>query len=142
MDITPTAEELQVIRRADEQGLQRFVDAQDRNGMYQRAVEEIKSGRKQSHWIWYIFPQMRGLGRSLTSQYYGINGREEAKAYAQHPVLFPRLLEVTQLVLDSPETISNIFADDAIKVKSSMMLFDSVSSNPLFKQVLSKCRPR
>lgn len=73
--------------------LQRFLDAQTYD--YERALQEIKNGRKQSHWVWYIFPQLKGFGHSYNSEYYGISGLEEAKAYYNHPVLGSRLIEIT-----------------------------------------------
>ena len=78
--------------------LQRFIDAQARD--YEQALREIKNGLKQTHWIWYIFPQLKGLGHSYNSEYYGIDGLEEARAYYGHPVLRGRLVEITQALLE------------------------------------------
>ena len=124
--------------------LQRFLNAQDSGlveygtASYETALREIKEGRKTSHWIWYVFPQMKGLGRSQLSQFYGINGREEAYAYMDHPVLSQRLIEATQAVLDSGKSAYEIFGNDTVKFRSCMLLFASVSSNPVFKKVIQK----
>src|SRR5690349_2056688 len=79
--------------------LQRFVDAQDRGGTYERALAELRAGRKTSHWMWFVFPQRAGLGRSETSRRYAIASPEEARAYAEHPVLGPRLIESAEALL-------------------------------------------
>ena len=124
--------------------LQRFVNAQDTGlveygtASYETALREIKEGRKTSHWIWYVFPQMKGLGRSQLSQFYGINGREEAYAYMDHPVLSQRLIEATEAVLNNEKSAYEIFGNDTVKFKSCMRLFASVSSNPVFKKVIQK----
>jgi uncharacterized protein (DUF1810 family) len=80
----------------DRYALQRFVDAQDR--VYDTVLAELRNGAKRSHWIWFVFPQLRGLGRSATAQHYGISSLEEARAYLAHPVLGPRLRDCTRLV--------------------------------------------
>ena len=124
--------------------LKRFLDAQDAGGFYnntetyQTALQEVKNGLKRTHWIWYVFPQMKGLGKSEISKYYGINGREEAYAYIDHPVLRERLVEITQAVLDSKKTVYEIFGADTIKVRDCMRLFASVSEIPVFRQMLLK----
>ena len=124
--------------------LKRFLDAQESGGLYDNmtnyhtALQEIRNGHKQTHWIWYIFPQMKGLGKSNLSKYYGINGREEAYAYIDHPVLRERLVEITQAVLDSKKTVYEIFGADTIKVRDCMRLFASVSEIPVFRQMLVK----
>lgn len=124
--------------------LQRFVNAQDSGlveygtASYETALREIKEGRKRTHWIWYVFPQMKGLGRSQLSQFYGINGREEAYAYMDHPVLSQRLIEATEAVLNNEKSAYEIFGNDTVKFKSCMRLFASVSSNPVFKKVIQK----
>ncbi len=124
--------------------LQRFVNAQDSGlveygtASYETALREIKEGRKTSHWIWYVFPQMKGLGHSQLSQFYGINGREEAYAYMDHPVLSQRLIEATEAVLNNEKSAYEIFGNDTVKFKSCMRLFASVSSNPVFKKVIQK----
>ena len=124
--------------------LQRFVNAQDSGlveygtASYETALREIKEGRKTSHWIWYVFPQMKGLGRSQLSQFYGINGREEAYAYMDHPVLSQRLIEATEAVLNNEKSAYEIFGNDTVKFKSCMRLFASVSDHPVFKKVIQK----
>lgn len=124
--------------------LQRFVNAQDSGlveygtASYETALREIRAGRKRSHWIWYVFPQMKGLGHSQLSQFYGINGREEAYAYMDHPVLSQRLIEATEAVLNNKKSAYEIFGNDTVKFRSCMLLFASVSSNPVFKKVIQK----
>lgn len=124
---------------AVEARLSRFIEAQA-GGVYEQALQEVRNGRKVSHWIWYIFPQMKGLGRSPRSQYYGIDGRDEAKAYINHPVLRSRLVEITQAVLDNDNTVYEIFGEDAIKVRSCMLLFASVCDIAVFKRMVSRYR--
>ncbi|MBR1713067.1 MAG: DUF1810 domain-containing protein [Alloprevotella sp.] len=117
--------------------LERFVKAQEND--YARALEEIRSGRKLSHWIWYIFPQLRGLGRSAMSDYYGLADRAEADRYASHPLLGGRLREVTAALLALPEdrTAVEVLGDvDAVKVRSCMTLFAAVTGERLFRDVL------
>ncbi len=116
--------------------LQRFIRAQEWD--YEKALAEVKTGRKQTHWIWYIFPQMVGLGHSRMSQTYGIKGREEAKAYIENPILRQHLVEITQAVLDSPRSVYEIFGSDAIKVRSCMKLFSTVCDEPVFKRMMAK----
>lgn len=124
--------------------LQRFINAQNFGGLYdnmpnyQIAIQELRKGYKKSHWIWYIFPQMKGLGKSQLSQFYGINGREEAYAYMDNPILSQRLIEATQIVLDSKYTAYEIFGLDIIKFRACMLLFSTISDNPVFKQLIQK----
>lgn len=124
--------------------LRRFLDSQDNDGIYyglsnyNNALQEIKAGHKKTHWMWYIFPQMKGLGKSQMSDFYGINGREEAKAYMEHPVLSHRLIEATQAVLDSGYSAYDIFGQDTIKFRSCVLLFSTVSDNPIFKRVIKE----
>ena len=124
--------------------LKRFLNAQESGGLYDNmtnyrtALQEIRNGHKQTHWIWYVFPQMKGLGKSEISKYYGINGREEAYAYIDHPVLRERLVEITQAVLDNKKSVYEIFGADTIKVRDCMRLFASVSEIPVFRQMLVK----
>jgi uncharacterized protein (DUF1810 family) len=103
--------------------LERFVAAQE--GVYEGALRELRAGRKSGHWIWFIFPQLRGLGRSEMSRFYGIGSLDEARAYLDHPVLGPRLRECAGAVLaTSGRTADQIFGSlDAMKVRSSMTLF-------------------
>ena len=117
--------------------LERFVVAQER--MYPRALEEVKNGRKVTHWIWYIFPQLKGLGHSNKSIYYGLDGIEEARAYLAHPVLGARLREITTAVLQSDKSADEIFGGiDTIKLRSCMTLFNEVAEDDLFVKVLEK----
>lgn len=113
--------------------LNRFLLAQEAD--YEKALAEVKAGKKVTHWIWYIFPQMKGLGHSARSQYYGIDGREEAKEYIEHPVLRERLVEISQVVLNSEYTVYQIFGSDAIKVYSCVMLFASICDIPVFQKL-------
>ena len=105
-------------------GLERFVKAQQYD--YDTALREIRGGRKRSHWMWYIFPQLKGLGYSSTSQYYGIRDLEEAKAYLQHPVLGPHLVEISEalLTLDTDDASAVMGYPDNLKLHSCMTLFE------------------
>lgn len=108
---------------------------------YADALHEILSGKKSGHWIWYIFPQIKGLGHSYRSHFYGINDAEEAKAYLAHPILGKRLREITSalLALPSEKTARQILGIiDAVKVKSCMTLFYMVSEEKLFMKVLER----
>jgi uncharacterized protein (DUF1810 family) len=121
--------------------LERFVTAQDSGGTYQQAVAELREGRKPSHWMWFIFPQIVGLGRSATAQAYAINNLAEAQAYLAHPVLGPRLVECAQLVashrgLSAEQIFGGI---DAIKLRSSMTLFAHADPDQkVFGQVIDQ----
>ena len=109
--------------------LQRFVDAQD--GVYERALGELRAGRKRTHWIWFVFPQLRGLGRSEMAHRYGIASRAEAVAYLDHPLLGARLVECCGLMLAAPHqaTANAILgAPDDLKFHSSMTLFGVVAA--------------
>lgn len=119
-------------------GIQRFVEAQKHS--YDTALEEIKRGKKRSHWMWYIFPQMKGLGYSSTAQYYGIENRKEAEEYLAHPILGSRLLEISKelLKLESNDPRAVMGDPDNWKLKSCMTLFEIVSNEPVFGQVLDK----
>jgi len=119
--------------------LSRFVAAQ--SDAYDRALTEIKSGRKRSHWMWYIFPQFQGLGRSATAQRYAIKSLAEAQAYLQHPVLGPRLETCVQAVLQlKGRSAHDIFGSpDDLKLRSCATLFAQVSSpNSIFEQLLDQ----
>jgi uncharacterized protein (DUF1810 family) len=123
----------------DPHGLQRFVAAQDRAGTFTAAAEELRAGRKRGHWMWFVFPQVAGLGQSSMSRTYAISSLEEARAYLTHPVLGPRLLECTEIVADlQGRTAEEIFGGiDAIKLRSSMTLFAHADpAEPLFGRVL------
>ena len=118
-------------------GIERFLNAQENT--YFVALQEVKSGKKQSHWIWYIFPQLKGLGHSNKSQYYGIEDAKEAEEYWEHPVLRKRLLDITDALIEQKHnnTISEIFGNvDALKVKSCMTLFYLITNCVLFKDVI------
>jgi uncharacterized protein (DUF1810 family) len=119
--------------------LNRFVEAQE--DLFPDALNEIINGRKESHWMWFIFPQIAGLGFSALSQKYAITGRSEAVAYLQHYVLGPRLKEITNALLElEGKSAFDIFGNpDTMKLKSCMTLFAIVSpENSLFQQVLDK----
>jgi uncharacterized protein (DUF1810 family) len=112
--------------------LQRFLEAQD--GVYESALAELCAGEKRSHWMWFIFPQLRGLGRSPTAQYYGIGSLEEARAYLDHPQLGARLRECVEAILPWHDRSAQqiLGAVDALKLRSSLTLFDQVEANGLF----------
>lgn len=118
--------------------LQRFLDAQQSD--YEQALAEVKNGRKYSHWIWYIFPQLKGLGMSYNSQYYGISDKKEAETYLSHPVLGKRLREITLVFFHLKDTTAqDVFGSlDAMKVLSCMTLFNEVASDDLFQQVIDR----
>ena len=119
--------------------LQRFVSAQARD--YTTAREELRNGRKRTHWMWYMFPQIDGLGYSPTSKHYAIKSKAEAQHYLQHPVLGPRLLECVNILLKHEgRSASAIFGSpDDMKLKSSMTLFACVQNQePAFTRVLDK----
>lgn len=119
--------------------LQRFLIAQEKD--YATALEEVKQGRKKSHWMWYIFPQIQGLGFSETSRHYAIKDRSEAAAYMKHPLLGHRLITICNALLYQPEKdATKIFGSpDYLKLKSSMTLFSSVpQADPVFAAVLEK----
>jgi uncharacterized protein (DUF1810 family) len=105
--------------------LDRFVDAQDAGGTFDQALAELRAGRKTSHWMWFVFPQVAGLGRSPTAQHFAISGLDEAAAYLAHPVLGPRLVESAQALLDQParDPVAVLGPIDAQKLRSSMTLF-------------------
>ena len=118
--------------------LERFVKAQE--GSYEIALKEIKQGRKRSHWMWYIFPQIKGLGYSSTAQYYAIQDKKEAENYLKHPILSKRLVEISEELLKiDNDNASEVFGyPDDMKLKSSMTLFYLVSEKVVFKRVLEK----
>jgi uncharacterized protein (DUF1810 family) len=125
----------------DPHNLERFVDAQDARGTYDRAVEELRRGRKASHWMWFVFPQIAGLGFSATSRKYAIASLDEAQAYLEHPVLGPRLRECAGIVAQTQEqSVDRIFGSvDAMKLQSSMTLFlRAAPDEPVFQQVLDR----
>jgi uncharacterized protein (DUF1810 family) len=119
-------------------GLDRFVQAQ--NPVFRAVQGELAQGRKQSHWMWFVFPQVAGLGFSTMSQRYAIGSRAEAEDYLAHPVLGPRLIECTRLVLAVEGRIINAIlgAPDDAKFRSSMTLFGAVSEDPVFGEALAR----
>jgi uncharacterized protein (DUF1810 family) len=120
-----------------ENDLTRFLTAQER--YYDRALEEIRKGKKESHWIWYIFPQLKGLGYSSNAAYYGIDDLQEASAYLQHPILGPRLILITKALLGhAGKTVTGIMGSpDDLKLRSSMTLFSLVpGADPVFSRCL------
>ncbi len=119
--------------------LERFVEAQDQGGTYDAAVAELRSGRKRSHWMWFVFPQIAGLGQSPISKRFAISSLSEAQAYLAHEVLGPRLVECARIVRDlAAPSAEDIFGGiDAMKLRSSMTLFARANpQNPLFGEVL------
>lgn len=103
-------------------------------------MREITEGRKYTHWIWYVFPQLNSLGHNYNAQYYGINGRKEAEAYLYHPILGKRLREITHaLLLHHGESVRDILSGiGALKVHSCMTLFDAVASDDIFQDALDE----
>ena len=123
----------------EETNISRFIDAQNKD--YSIAIEEIKKGRKKSHWMWYIFPQIQGLGFSETSKYYAIRNLQEADEYLKHPLLGTRLINICQaLLVQADNNASRIFGSpDDLKLKSSMTMFASLKeTNKVFQMVLDK----
>jgi uncharacterized protein (DUF1810 family) len=121
--------------------LQRFVDAQDAGGTYGRALAELRAGAKRGHWMWFVFPQVAGLGSSAMSRRYAISGLEEARAYLAHPVLGPRLRESAGALLEPPgsDAAAVLGGIDAQKLRSSMTLFARADpAEPVFGEVLAK----
>ncbi|WP_313313119.1 DUF1810 domain-containing protein [Pulveribacter sp.] len=117
--------------------LERFVQAQARD--YAQALAELRAGHKRTHWIWYVLPQLRGLGRSSTAQFYGLADRAEARAYAAHPLLGPRLVQCVQALLAYPQrTAQQMLGEvDAMKLRSCLTLFAEVApQHPEFAQAL------
>lgn len=122
-----------------EADLERFVDAQ--RAVYPAVLAELRAGRKAGHWMWFVFPQLRGLGRSETARYFGIASRAEAQAYLAHPVLGPRLRECAELLLAVPgRTAHEIFgAPDDLKLRSSLTLFAAVDRpGSVFERALAR----
>lgn len=124
---------------ADRFFLQRFKNAQD-FGVYEKALQEIKNGKKMSHWMWFIFPQIVGFGHSYNTKYYAIKSADEARAYLEDKILGSRLREICSALLELPKTDpGQIFGfPDWMKLGSSMTLFDHVSPNDIFAKVLDK----
>lgn len=122
----------------DDFNLTRFVEAQE--PIYASVLAELRAGHKRSHWMWFVFPQLAGLGRSPTAQFYGIAGRGEAEAYLAHPLLGPRLGEITAAMLawaGRRNATAILGSVDALKFRSSMTLFEAIAEDPaLFTQAL------
>jgi len=119
--------------------LDRFVRAQD--GVHDQALAELRSGRKRSHWMWFVFPQLAGLGRSTTAQHYAVDGIDEARAYLAHPVLGPRLVEAAGVAAAATaRSADDLFGGiDAMKARSSMTLFARAADDPApFRAVLDR----
>ncbi len=120
--------------------LEKFVAAQDAGDTYEQALAELRRGRKTSHWMWFVFPQVAGLGRSPTAQHYALSGLDEARAYLEHPVLGPRLRQCCSVLLElegsSPEAM--LGGIDAIKLRSSMTLFEAAGGGAVFEKVLDE----
>jgi uncharacterized protein (DUF1810 family) len=119
--------------------LSRFLDAQA-GGTYERALAELRAGRKRGHWIWFVLPQAAGLGLSETSRFYAIAGLQEARDYLAHPVLGPRLVACAQALLDLPgdDAVAVLGPVDAGKLRSSMTLFAAAGGDPVFRAVLDR----
>ena len=119
--------------------LERFVAAQDSGGTYERALAELRAGRKASHWMWFVFPQIAGLGQSEMSRRYAIASLEEAREYLEHPVLGPRLIECSEALLTHEgKSAAEILGEiDATKLRSSMTLF-ARAGGEVFEQVLER----
>lgn len=120
--------------------LNRFLEAQDKGEAFASALKEVENGMKTSHWIWYVFPQLKGLGMSYNSNFYGITDLAEAKEYLKEPTLRARLFEICDILLQNPNNDATlIFGDlDARKLRSSMTLFDSAEPGTIFDKVLLK----
>jgi uncharacterized protein (DUF1810 family) len=121
--------------------LDRFVAAQDAGGTYEQALAELRRGRKTSHWMWFVFPQVAGLGQSPASQRYAISSADEARAYLRHPVLGPRLGEAARIVTGQPGDDADVIFGglDAQKLRSSMTLFHRADPDePVFGEVLAR----
>lgn len=114
--------------------IEHFLRAQDH--VLDQAIKEIRSGKKTGHWIWYVFPQMIGLGKSGMSQTYAIKDRTHALEYMSHPILRNNYIACCQAILDSGKSAYEIFGDDVVKVRSSLLLMNSVWNDPVIKKVL------
>ena len=126
---------------SDPYALERFVAAQEAGGTYDAALRELRDGRKRSHWMWFVLPQVAGLGRSSTAQHYALSGVAEARAYLAHPVLGPRLRTCAQALTELPgsDPVEVLGGIDAQKLRSSMTLFvRAAPDEPLFQRVLDQ----
>ena len=132
-------EDLLGCREADPFNIERFIEAQNTSNTYRQALVEMQQGHKQTHWIWFIFPQLKGFGHSAYSQYYGLADTDEARTFLAHPLLNERLREITKAVLlHGNMDVKRVMGSsiDAVKLKSSMTLFDVVCPNDIFEEVL------
>jgi uncharacterized protein (DUF1810 family) len=121
--------------------LDRFVDAQDGGGTYAAALAELRAGHKRGHWMWFVFPQLAGLGRSPTAQHFAVRDLDEAAAYLAHPVLGPRLRESARalLALGGTDPVAVLGQVDALKLRSSMTLFAAAEPDePLWREVVER----
>jgi uncharacterized protein (DUF1810 family) len=121
--------------------LDRFLEAQDADDTYDRALAELWTGRKRTHWMWFVFPQVTGLGRSPTAQHYAVSGLAEARAYLAHPVLGPRLVAAARALTELPgdDPVAVFGPIDAVKLRSSMTLFALADpAEPVFPAVLDQ----
>ena len=126
------------VSASDPHNLQRFIDAQQ--GVFPTTVAELSAGSKQSHWMWFIFPQLAGLGRSPTAQLYAISGVDEARAYLGHPLLGPRLRQSTEMLIrwTGERSVGQILGPvDSMKLRSSLTLFDRVAPDDVFASALA-----
>ena len=120
------------------ENLERFLTAQD--ALYERAIKEIQEGKLGFEcWVRSVYPQLKRSGTSKLTEFYGLNGREEAKEYISHPILKERLIRAAQVLLDNEKPVWEIFSNlGVMKIRSCMLLFASVSDEPIFKQVINK----
>jgi uncharacterized protein (DUF1810 family) len=126
------------VAASDPYNLERFIDAQQ--GVFETALAELRAGSKQSHWMWFIFPQLAGLGRSSTAQFYAISGVDEARGFLEHPLLGPRLRQSLDalMVRAGKRSAEQIFGTiDAMKLRSSLTLFDRVAPHHVFASALA-----
>jgi uncharacterized protein (DUF1810 family) len=140
-DLTTSGDADEPAGVSDPFDLQRFVDAQASHGTYASALAELRAGAKRSHWMWFVFPQVAGLGHSATARHYAVSGLTEARAYLDHPVLGPRLLECCRVLTGLPATsAAQVFGPvDAQKLRSSMTLFAAAAPDePAFPAVLDR----
>ena len=129
---------LHVYDMNETKSLSRFLKAQDNT--YDDALKEIKNGRKRSHWMWYVFPQIRGLGFTDTSKYYAIRDLKEAQEYLEHPILGSRLIEISKALLElkTRDALAVFGSPDEMKLKSSMTLFSLVpKADPIFNEIIN-----
>ena len=122
-------------------GLARFVDAQDAGGTYDAALRELRAGRKRTHWMWFVFPQVEDRPRPSTAQHFGVRGLTEARAYVAHPVLGPRLVQAARALVEQPsdDPVEVLGTTDAMKLRSSMTLFAAADPDqPVYGEVLER----